>query len=150
MREGKRHGFGILFYPADSATGASTADIEYEGMWSDDLLNGKAKRFTRTGQLVYDGDYQNGLKHGTGTSFKNGVLVYRGEYATGKKHGTGTLFGPGGETILEGNFVRGVLHGEARRGGELCQYRNGNLIVGALSESMNEDAVLDELSDDPD
>jgi hypothetical protein len=74
MKEGKRHGFGILFYARDKNEEKQTPSIEYQGNWyrrdilfcvlcfvltkktrSDDLLNGKAKRYARNGVLRYEG-----------------------------------------------------------------------------------------------
>ncbi len=133
MKEGKRHGFGILFYGEDGS-------IEYEGIWENDLLNGKAKRFARNGVLRYEGEFVNGLKHGNGKSFsKEGRLAYDGEYLQGKKHGTGRLYDSEERLIYSGDFVRGLFHGRGRLGEEEEEkdFRNGGIMINAnLDESF--------------
>lgn len=156
MREGKRHGFGILFYGREKkdSNGNEEAKIEYEGNWfvssvisccaltffcrEDDLLNGKAKRYSRDGVLRYEGEFLNGLKNGIGKSYtKSGVLSYEGEYQSGKKHGTGRLYDVEGRMIYEGDFVRGLFHGRGKLGEEGVEsdFRNGGIL---MSKSLDE------------
>jgi len=143
MREGKRHGFGILFYaePPLTASGSKPlACIEYQGEWSDDLLNGPGKRFAKNGTLRFEGEFVCGLKQGVGRSYaKNGRLSYEGEYLAGKKHGVGKLFA-NGALVYEGEFVRGLCHGTGCRPGEQeAEFRNGLRVScsTALDDSFN-------------
>ncbi len=150
MRDGKRHGFGILFYAETRQSWESkpAACVEYEGMWSDDLLNGRAKHFAKNGTLRFEGDFVCGLKQGSGRSYKkSGELCYEGEYLAGKKHGCGRLYAAGA-LVYEGEFVKGLFHGTGRLEGEQsCEFRGGHAVSSSsLDESFNR--ALADTSDD--
>lgn len=99
--------------------------------------NGVGKtRDASTGTLdVYEGEWQSGTYHGTGTLFRDGRVLYRGGWRRGRKHGRGVYRGafdykgewrddlPHGKGIMtrtsggcremsHGEWMAGQLHGE--------------------------------------
>ena len=47
---------------------------------------GKVKEYNYNGQLIFEGEYLNGLRNGKGKEFDNfGELEFEGEYLNGKK-----------------------------------------------------------------
>lgn len=59
----------------------------YEGWWINDTLNGKGRSISGDG-AIYDGQWKNGKRHGTGKTQKGGV-IYKGDFFNGKRHGQG-------------------------------------------------------------
>ena len=130
MDDGKRSGFGLLFYPE---VPGQPAVVEYEGQWRDDLLDGLNKHYDHSGVLKFDGNFVRGLKQEEGRSYKNvdgrSVLSYDGEYYAGKKEGRGTKFdSTTGEIIYRGQWKKSVYHGKGSvKGGPVKDYRNGHI-----------------------
>ena len=51
-----------------------------------EFIKGKAKAYDNYGELMYDGEYLNGKRHGKGKVYhSDGKLLYEGEYLNGKK-----------------------------------------------------------------
>lgn len=76
------HGFGIInYYPDD--------------------------RYLRQN---YTGQWQNGTRHGNGTTYFKDGSSYRGEYRNGLEDGQGTVRFPNGD-LLQGEFSGGQISG---------------------------------------
>jgi antitoxin component YwqK of YwqJK toxin-antitoxin module len=133
MNKGKREGFGILFYPDGQS-------IEYEGMWENDLLNGESKHFSPSGELWFAGEYVNGLRQGSGRSYKDGQLSYSGSYFGGKKDGRGVKYHPDGSILYRGGWRKGLYHGRGElEGGKVMDFRNGHSKAEQLQDALLQD-----------
>ena len=55
------------------------------------MINGEGygKEYDNDGNLIYDGEYLNGVKNGKGKEFKHNRLIFEGEYLNGKRNGNG-------------------------------------------------------------
>ena len=63
------------------------------------------------GNIVYEGEWLNGKKHGEGKSFSsNGNVSYEGEWLNGKKSGYGILYGPDWKYV--GEFLNDQQNGK--------------------------------------
>ena len=52
--------------------------------------NGIVKEYNSyTDDLIYEGEYLNGKRHGKGKEYLNNKLIYEGEYLNGKRNGNG-------------------------------------------------------------
>ena len=78
----------------------------YEGEFQNNLRHGNGK-FTFQDGSVYNGEWQHGQYHGYGTLvFVNGK-VYKGQFQKGQAHGFGQEHDPTGELLYEGEFLCG-------------------------------------------
>ena len=83
---------------------------KYEGNVSFGQVTGSGKYEWADGG-VYVGEVLRGKRHGRGT-YTNGVVKYEGEWEDGHRHGAGTLwFHKEGVARYEGGWVRGRKHG---------------------------------------
>ena len=74
----------------------------------------------------YDGDTEDGQRHGWGTLRYTNGSIYQGEWLKGSRHGKGTYTSSSG-TIYEGTFVNNKLVGVVK-----YMYTNGNYYVGTV------------------
>ena len=51
--------------------------------------NGTIKEYNDIDQLIFEGEYFNGRRHGKGKEYENGELIYEGEYINGRRKGKG-------------------------------------------------------------
>ena len=71
----KRNGIGKQFNKKD----------EYEGIWYDDeIIKGKATYFSDQGNIVYEGEFKDGLENGYGEKFYPNNRIYKGIFINGK------------------------------------------------------------------
>ena len=76
------------------------------------VRNGSGASYERNGLPAYVGDWKNGKREGTGTSFDDGDKEYEGEWQDDKQNGTGTLYDVGGDSDEPGE-QRVETHGSA-------------------------------------
>ena len=77
FKNGKREGYGIMFFPDGG---------RYEGNWKDDLADGKGIEYYSNGDR-YEGDYYKDEEDGNGVYYyKNGDRIM-GDYRNGKMVG---------------------------------------------------------------
>eukprot|EP00931_Biecheleriopsis_adriatica_P076588 TRINITY_DN50281_c0_g1_i1.p1 TRINITY_DN50281_c0_g1~~TRINITY_DN50281_c0_g1_i1.p1 ORF type:complete len:230 (+),score=38.60 TRINITY_DN50281_c0_g1_i1:63-692(+) len=80
----------------------------YQGQWSNGLMHGTGVMFGPEGQH-YEGDFVQGKREGEGTLTYEDGRQYRGQFAKGEPHGQGTLIGSFGEkysvTATNGDIV---------------------------------------------
>ena len=91
---GKKQSEGMLIYWEGHQM------YHYEGGFEDNHMNGYGKMYevkdtcqfqvSFTRQLIYDGEYNYGHKHGVGM-LKQGPKVYKGQFVKGLKEGSGEL-----------------------------------------------------------
>ena len=68
----------------------------------------------------YTGYWENGTRHGNGTTHFRDGSMYKGQYGNGVEVGRGTITYPNGN-ILKGTFTDGKIHGHT-----VLQYANGD------------------------
>ena len=104
-------------------------------------------------ELLFKGEYINGVKNGKGIEYKEGKLViFEGEYIKGKRNGKGKEYN-NGKLIFEGEYLNGkkwngkskeyYVNGELRFEGE---YLNGKKWNGKIYESKSKLILLDKFS----
>jgi hypothetical protein len=106
---------------------------KYRGELSGRLRHGHGTYSYDGSCFSYEGDWQEGQKHGQGTFTVSGMYTYQGDFVDGEMTGTGTKTWLSG-SVYKGQFLRGELHGRgshygadgSRYDGEFC----GNLRSG--------------------
>ena len=74
----KRNGVGKQFNKKD----------EFEGIWNDDeIIKGKAIYFSDEGNIIYEGEFKDGLENGYGQKLYPNNRVYKGIFINGKIDG---------------------------------------------------------------
>lgn len=113
---GMRSGKGQYSYPNGDS---------YTGLWTNDKFNGIGSySFGKLGQTFY-GDFDNHLMHGNGVLVKNGTkeIIYEGAWQNGLKHGFGKqVYSP--VEYYEGNWNAGNKSGAGQH------FRDGNVYRG--------------------
>ncbi|MBO9605470.1 MAG: hypothetical protein J7639_05945 [Paenibacillaceae bacterium] len=128
--------------------------VRYKGSLKDGLYAGQGKLYADNGQLLYEGEFDKGLKAGGTLYDDKGTLLYKGQFAAdtmngqgmdfypdgkiryvgefqnGKIGGTGKLFFPSGDLQYEGAFSAGTYGGE----GKLYNESGALLYEGAFAE----------------
>jgi len=88
---------------------------KYEGEWQDGNRHGHGTMIwgsdTQWAGDQYVGEFSNGMRHGQGTYHYASGKVYKGEYVDGKYHGWGSLTWPNGDSYT-GGFSDGKQHGQ--------------------------------------
>ena len=106
--------------------------ITYSGWFLAGKRHGHGVESNKAGIVLYDGNWDNDLRHGTGILVIQNVGVYKGEFANGKYHGSGTLYKSDNDWYT-GQWYRGLRHGkgtyqnqDGKYVGEYCyNLRNG-------------------------
>ena len=98
----------ILINDDGSSDGSYGVCQHYAGM------DGRIRLYheERSGVLVYEGEFANGLYEGMGSLYEDGALAYRGNFAAGLQEGDGTAYYPSGERAYTGSFAQGLYEGE--------------------------------------
>ena len=100
-------------------------NLIYEGGYLKGKKHGKGKEYDEAGRLIFEGEYHFGLKlKGKGREFSiiNGALLYEGEYLKDKRNGKGKEFDQYGNLIYEGGYMNDKRHGKGKE-----YYDNGKL-----------------------
>ena len=63
--------------------------------------------------LVYEGEYLNGKRHGKGKEYFNNSIIYDGEFLNGKRNGKGKEY-EYGELKYEGEYINGKRNGKGK------------------------------------
>jgi hypothetical protein len=89
-----------------------------EGTFSNNQLNGNGKtyfaNYENRGFLQYEGAFENGLRHGYGTSYHEDQVWYEGYWKDGKYHGNGKFY-INGHLLYEGNWINSKLNGSGKK-----------------------------------
>jgi len=86
--------------------------IVYEGIWKDDMKNGKGKLIDLNG-TKYEGEWKNDVMFGIATITRPNGTIYIGEVSgNGIKNGKGKILAPN-KSIYEGIWVNGYMVGIA-------------------------------------
>ena len=115
LREGKRHGLGVMVYRKNRV---------YEGQWADDYREGKGMERYSNGNK-YEGDFVKGKAHGKGVYHWANGEVYDGEWYAGVKEGYGMWRGIFGDSYL-GQWKNSKADGHG-----VHQWKNGDRYEGS-------------------
>ena len=123
FQRGRYHGRGVLSLGEDEVIRGVFANGE--------LVDGSYDTCYGDGAVRYRGPFKRGKRNGVGKEFRRtGELLYEGCFQDGEYCGLGRLY-VDGEHYVDGTFVRGKLEGEGSvysREGRLCSvgmYREG-------------------------
>lgn len=65
----------------------------YEGMWKENMPNGKGKSFDENGKMMFEGDFVKGMIEGNGVEYYvNGGKKYEGEWKESLPNGKGRRY----------------------------------------------------------
>eukprot|EP00760_Papus_ankaliazontas_P035040 PhM_4_TR7593/c0_g1_i1/m.47613 len=149
--DGKRHGHGRTYYPRTQSC--------YIGDYSDDKRSGWGKykvvatpesdtggspTTTRLVVLMYEGEHQNGKRHGQGKIFYGDGSSYEGEFRHNKSDGHGVFKWSDGRSFV-GEFVKGM---QQRFG--FYRWPDGRSFEGAMNEHFTSAKVKKEEWSDTD
>lgn len=114
---GKRHGFGKLFFPSGGFL---------EGYWTNDKIIGNFTCSDVINNTIYEGELNNGYKNGYGyLSYKSGNK-YVGDWKNDKKDGYGKYYLTNG-IIIDGNQEYDKLDGISYN-----EYKDGTFYIGKM------------------
>ena len=103
----------------------------YEGKISDNLPNGKGKKYNKNGNVLYEGDFINGQFEGKGKYIYDNGDYYEGQYKKGLQNGEGTLYYKNGDIMAQGNFTNDMLEGNGK-----YFFENGSYYEGEWKKGM--------------
>ena len=83
----------------------------YVGYWDNGRQYKKGKVFDRKNNLLYDGEYKNGVKEGIGVYYYQSGEKYEGKFVNGVKEGKGIFYWKNGNK-WEGYFKNDKMNGE--------------------------------------
>ncbi|KAG9393529.1 MORN repeat [Carpediemonas membranifera] len=141
-KDGKKHGVGIQIYKNGD---------KYEGEWADNKPSGHGIYSKPAGppvagkkrqyRVIYDGDWQNGRRHGFGTLNYPDGSCYQGEWADGQREGYG-IFTGGIPAEKQGKvqpyMYRGEYVDDLKCGKGVEILANGNVFEGEFAGDVRE------------
>jgi len=106
--DGKPHGEGKFRVGEGAFDGGNIV-----GTFVDGDLSGTAKGIGKDGNVLYEGEWQNGVPHGQGVSYyaSSKVVKYEGGLQFGQSHGQGKAYDHDGELLYDGGWQAGNRHG---------------------------------------
>lgn len=133
----------------------------YVGPWADGTPNGTGLLVGMDGSLLYQGQWENGRRHGMGTEYRDGAPLYTGHWENDLYHGEGVLhlanggsltavFAQGepgenavesdadGRTVYIGGWRNGIRCGEGTLHLPDGSTLSGTFIHGALSGDITQ------------
>ena len=75
------------------------------------MASGEFESHDENGNIVYSGNFENGIYNGSGSLYINGILFYTGDFVMGNRTGQGKEFDSNGHLIYEGGFLCGLYDG---------------------------------------
>lgn len=85
-------------------------NIQYEGIWTNNILNGIGIEIWKKDMTFYRGQYVNSIKEGIGFCGWEDGTIYQGEWKNNKMNGYGMIFYPD-ERIYIGQIKNDVIDG---------------------------------------
>ena len=91
-------------------------NIKYIGEYSNDKMilkgnefkNGFAHQYNNNNQLVFEGEFLNGIRNGKGKEYNNsGHIIFEGEYLKGLRNGKGKEYYYNGKVKYDGEYYYG-------------------------------------------
>ena len=100
MKNGKKEGEYTRFY--------FNGKKEYQATYTNDILNGLERSWTKEGQLVSETHFKDGKKEGPHAAwYENGVLMAKGAFKNDLEDGVWNIFDTRGFLIGEATFKEG-------------------------------------------
>ena len=103
-------------------------------------------------ELIFEGEYLNGKRNGTGKEYDGNRIKFEGKYLNGKRHGKGKEYNIyNGTIIFEGDYLNGYRHGKGKEFNNKSQiifegvYQDGKRWEGKRYDSKNN--IIYELKD---
>ena len=93
----------------------------YAGRLEKGVLQGECTQYDSDGILLFEGQFKDGERTGSGREYENGVLVYEGQLTAGICSGRGTRYADG-QPVYDGQYMDGL------RSGSGTAYENGQLL----------------------
>jgi len=86
----------------------------YKGQFKNNLPNGKGVKYYSNGDILYEGDFNNGKFEGNGKyNYKDGSY-FIGIYKNGLRNGKGMKYYRNGNIMYEGEYIDGKLEGNVK------------------------------------
>jgi len=125
-KDNEQEGYGVMQYPEKSG-----GDPLYEGEWSNGKKHGTGKYTWGCGS-VYEGEWKEGKKHGKGKYAMSSGNVYEGDFVEDRWEGYGKY------TIVQTGALLLEYEGEwkdnRRVGAGRCRYSNGDIEIGKYED----------------
>ena len=118
----------------------------FEGEYYDGILwNGKGKRYNRSGELYFEGEYLNGKKNGKIKEWSGKTLLFEGQYLNGNKFGMGKEYNYDGKLKYEGEFQIKIIKGKEYYEDNKYRYKSDNSIdkFDIYADDINNDNIID-------
>ncbi|MCT4621753.1 MAG: hypothetical protein N4A62_20495 [Marinisporobacter sp.] len=94
-------------YEGDGTLYNEKGKISYKGNFKSGAFEGEGKLCDE--DLLYEGMFTNGLKHGQGIYYYKGIKFYEGEFYEDKMQGNGIIYSKDSNVIYEGNLVNNKI-----------------------------------------
>ena len=105
--------------------------LQWIGYFYDGVKGDQGRLFDRKGNLLYEGDYKNGIRNGNGTFYYPDGSKYEGEFVNGLREGKG-VFSWNDGTYWDGTFKNNEMDGTGNffDGEEAYEvtYKEGDLV----------------------
>ena len=118
----KYNGFGKLIF--DNG-------YYYIGQFKDNIPNGKGNAYDQNGNLMYEGDFINGVREGNGKLIVDNGYYYIGQFKDNIINGKGNVYDKNGNVMYEGDFINGV-----REGNRKLIVDNGYYYIGQFKDNI--------------
>ena len=98
-------------------------ELIFEGEYLNGVKNGRGKEY-EVGSLIFEGEFLNGkIWNGIGKEYVGtDTLLYEGEYLNGERNGKGKEYYPDGKLLYEGEFKNREWNGNGTE-----YYKNGKI-----------------------
>lgn len=81
------------------------------GYWINNSMTGNGKLYDTDSSLIYDGEFNNNMKHGNGVLYYKNGDRYEGQFYNNQVQGEGVYYWKGGNMKWKGDFINGKKHG---------------------------------------
>lgn len=114
-RKGLKHGNGVLY----------DSDKTYNQTWKRGIIkHGMVLERNQNGAVIYEGEYRNNKRDGSGTEYQENGNVYNGKWKFGLRHGEGVLH----DVQLGETYHQTWSYGIIKQGTVVEKDQNGNVI----------------------
>ena len=122
----------------------NTKEYDKNGKIKKEIKNGKGilNEYNENYQLIFEGEYLNGLKNGKGKKYSDGKLIFEGEYLNGLRYGKGKEFYYNNKIQFEGEYLcnrRWNVKEYDINGNIICELKNGK---GFMKEFNHDNKLI--------
>lgn len=83
----------------------------FEGRLKEGKAEGQGKQWDEDGSVIFEGNYEQSLRNGTGKLYENQKLLYEGSFKEDLYDGDGKLYNGDNGLIYSGKFTEGIYDG---------------------------------------